>query len=57
MLTGRLEDKEKANVGASLFVHEYTRTASYYADPTFVPDMASVLTNMYSTNIQIYDPR
>ncbi|KAG8266731.1 hypothetical protein J6590_065765 [Homalodisca vitripennis] len=55
----RLEDKEVNTVGSSLFIHEYTRTASYYADPSFVPDMNSVLTQMYTTNTQNqnYDPR
>ncbi|XP_054262064.1 protein mesh isoform X2 [Macrosteles quadrilineatus] len=53
----RLEDKEKQSVGGSLFVHEYTRSASYYSDPAFLPDMSSVLTNMYSTSVQTYDPR
>lgn len=57
-LVGRLEDKEKPNVGTSLFLHEYTHTASYYSDLTFVPDMNSSISNMYySTNTGVYNPR
>ncbi|XP_059481831.1 protein mesh isoform X2 [Neocloeon triangulifer] len=33
-----LEDKEDSEKGGSLFVHEYTRTSSYYANRTFDPE-------------------
>lgn len=35
---GLLDDKEEANKGASMFVHEYSRSAGYYANRTFEPE-------------------
>lgn len=37
-VTGLLDDKEEANKGASMFVHEYSRSAGYYANRTFEPE-------------------
>ncbi|XP_075235234.1 sushi domain containing 2 mesh isoform X2 [Lycorma delicatula] len=36
-----LEDKVKKNLGSPLFVREYGRTASYYANETFQPEWQS----------------
>jgi hypothetical protein len=38
MLAGLLEDREEPDKGGSLFLHEYTRTSSYYANRTFEPE-------------------
>ncbi|KAF4523118.1 hypothetical protein B566_EDAN003133 [Ephemera danica] len=35
---GLLEDREDQLKGGSLFLHEYTRTSSYYANKSFVPE-------------------
>lgn len=38
VFTGMLADREKTGVGAALFTREFGRTASYYANATFLPN-------------------
>lgn len=38
MSSGLLEDKDDPNKGVALFTREFGRTASFYANKTFVPE-------------------
>lgn len=49
-LTGMLADREIKGVGAALFTREFGRTASYYANATFLPNFIREPKNFLTSN-------